>query len=63
MATNAERRTRNEGISTGAVDTKPNNERNKWERKPKKRKESKTITKAKDRDRGNDKQGQGKRRY
>jgi hypothetical protein len=31
MATNMERRTRNEGTNTGAVDAKPNNERKRWE--------------------------------
>jgi len=61
MATNMERRTRNEGTITGAVDTKTNNERKRWERKPNKRKWPKTETKEKDRDRGNDKQGQEKR--
>lgn len=63
MATNMERRTRNEGTNTDAVDTKPNKDRKNWERKPNKRKWPKTVTKAKDRDRGNDKQGQEKRRH
>ena len=36
MATNMERRTKNEGTNIGAVGTKPNNERERWERKPKK---------------------------
>ena len=36
MATNMERRTKNEGTNIGAVGTKLNNERERWERKPKK---------------------------
>lgn len=63
MGANMERRKRNEGTNTGAEDTKRNNERKRWERKPNKRKWPKTVTKAKDRDRGNDKQGQEKRRH
>ena len=62
MATNTERRARNEGTNTCAVDTKPNNGRKRWERKPNKRKRTKTIKKAKDRSKGNKKQGQEKKK-
>jgi hypothetical protein len=60
MATNMERRKRNDGTNACAVDRKPNKERKRWEFKPNKRKWPKTIKSAKGTDRGNEKQGQEK---